>query len=91
MDELLEKYMEMKEKVEHYEKNLKKYRNLIQEKMKKDSISTFENKEYKVLLKKLKRTTISKKDVPCTIWEKYSVCTPYNMVYIRDKSRKKGV
>ena len=38
MDELLEKYMEMKEKVEHYEKNLKKYRNLIQEKMKKDSI-----------------------------------------------------
>lgn len=88
MEELLKNYFDVKLKVEQYESQLEKLKKKIKEKVKDLPKSTFENDNYKVILQKLKRSGISKKDVPCSIWEQYSVITPYEMVSIRDKLKK---
>ena len=88
MEELLKNYYDVKLKVEQYETQLEKLKKKIKEKVKELPKSTFENNNYKVMLRKLKRSGISKRDIPCTIWEQYSVITPYEMISIRDKSKK---
>lgn len=88
MEELLKNYCDIKLKVEQYGTQLEKLKKKIKQKVKELPKSTFENNNYKVVLRKLKRSGISKRDVPCTIWEQYSVVTPYEMISIRDKSKK---
>ena len=88
MENLIEDYFEIKKKHEHYEKELKKIKEKIKEKVKNEPDRSFENKLYKVMFQKLKRTSISKNDIPSSLWEQYSIITPYEILLIREKKKK---
>ena len=93
MENLIEEYFEVKKKYDYYEKEMKKKKEKIKEKVKHLQPQSFENELYKVIFQKLKRTSISKNDIPSSLWEQYSIITPYEMVSIREKkklTRKKG-
>lgn len=88
MENLLEHYFEMKKKYDHYEKELKKIKEKVKEKLKDEPSRGFENELYKVMVQKLKRTSISKNDIPSSLWEQYSIITPYEILSIREKKKK---
>ena len=88
MENLLEHYFEMKKKYDHYEKELKKIKEKIKEKVKDEPSRGFENELYKVTIQKLKRTSVSKNDIPSSLWEQYSIITPYEILSIREKKKK---
>lgn len=90
MEELLAEYFFIKKEMDSQSKRLESIREKIKYGLKQTNLEKYENKEFKITLSKSKRTTINKNDVPTDIWEKYSVCTPFEMLQIKKKQAKKS-
>ena len=86
MDELLTEYFLMKNDVDCRLKTIDKLRDKIKTEMNEKNLKKYENKTCSVNVSKGNRTSLNKKDVPSDIWEKYSTCTPYEMIQIKKKS-----
>jgi len=87
IDECISKYMEAKRQAEHYEKKMEKYRKQIEQEMKTHQLTAFENDLCTIKAYHTERETISKKEVPETLWKQYAKKTQVDYVMIREKKK----
>jgi hypothetical protein len=84
--DFLSKYIETKNKLKELEKKTEKYNKMIQEYMTKENmnylIHEHDNQKYKFKKSIVSRDTISKKDLPLDIWDKYSKSSSYVMLHL---------
>lgn len=85
MDELLSQYFEYKHKHDYLTKKMDKIKQNIKANLKKDGKNKFQNKIANVSISDGTRSSITKKNVPNEIWEKYSKTSSYEILNIREK------
>lgn len=93
MSETIAKWIDIKEKIAELEKKHEKYRNMIQDFMEKDNITELpyvdsNNKKYSIKKSILHRETLSKKDIPSDLWDKYHKTSSYTMIRLSTNEKK---
>lgn len=91
LEDLLAKYWEIKCQQDILNRKMEKIKSHLKHKMKEISERQYETKDCTVSLNSVKRTSISKKDVPENIWEKYSVCTVFETLHVKKKKQAKSL
>ena len=86
IEEEIQKYLEYKSKSSEIEKKLEKYKKLIKSFLKKSDLKKYESPIAIVTLQNAKKNTISKKDTPLDVWDKYSKETSYEILNVRSKN-----
>jgi hypothetical protein len=86
MEELLEKYKQYKRDMDSLSKKMEKTKQKIKLKLNEYPEKKYENETDVVYVKSMKRTSVSKKDVPEDFWEQYSVITQYDTLYVKEKN-----
>ena len=89
LSNLLQKWTETKNKIAELEKNIEKYKRVANRVMEQQGNNTISNDYFTLRRKEMSRTTISKKDVPIEIWNKYSQPCKYKAYYLSEKKSKK--
>jgi hypothetical protein len=89
LSKLLQKWTEAKNKIAELEKNIEKYKRVANSVMEEQGNNTISNDYFTLRRKEMSRTTISKKDVPIEIWNKYSKPCKYKAYYLTEKKSKK--
>jgi hypothetical protein len=89
MEELLHKYKEAKTNADLYQAKMEKYRKRIHEEMKRLQVEAYESKEFVIKKQVQERMSISKKDVPLTVWTQYAKTHPVEFITVRSKSKIK--
>lgn len=92
MDDLLKNWYEAKETIGKMEAKIKDYKIQAERMMKTDGKNQMENKDYYLEMKKMKRRSISKDDLPEELWKNYSRENEFNCYYImkaEDKNKKR--
>lgn len=83
------KYIETKNKLKELEKKSEKYNKIIQDYMTKENTNSFdheyENQKYNIKKSIVSRQSVSKKDMPIDVWEKYSKYSSYVMISLKKK------
>lgn len=85
MEQILEKFYNYKQEIKKMEKECEKYKKIIKKRMKDENINTISRGIYTVKKRNMTSSRINKKDVPQDIWNKYSVITKYDALYINLK------
>ncbi len=85
MDELISQYFEYKHKYDYLAKKMDKIKQNIKANLKKDGKNKFQNNIANISISDGTRSSITKKDVPSEIWEKYSKKSSYEILNIRKK------
>jgi len=86
INNLLDKWYEAKQEISSLEKKIEKYKMYIEDIMNKRNIDVLSSDKITVQRKEQNRTTISKKDLPSDIWDRYCKELFYNVFYISKKS-----
>jgi hypothetical protein len=89
LSDTISKYIEIKEKLSELEKKSEKYRDYIEHCMNKDDLSEMPYSSYIIKKYVLTRETISKKDVPKSIWDEYHKKSSSTVIRILNKKDKK--
>lgn len=80
------KFIEIKIKLDELQKRYEKYRTVVEEHMKQDGINyiehTVDNQKYKIQKSLMSRESISKKELPKEIWERYCKSSSYNTLRV---------
>jgi uncharacterized protein Yka (UPF0111/DUF47 family) len=80
------KFIELKIKLDELQDRYDRYRKLVEEHMIKENITSIEhvvdNQKYKIKKSLLSRESISKKDLPSDIWEKYCKSSSYSTLRV---------
>ena len=83
----LSKYIETKNKLKELEKKSEKYNKIIQDYMTKENVNMVfhEHEDIKYHFKKsiVSRESISKKEMPIDIWDKYCKSSSYVMISLK--------
>lgn len=89
IEETIDKFLETRDKLADLEKKHEKYRKTIEEYMTSQGLGEIKHNDL-ILKKSLStRETVSKKDLPAEIWEKYSKLSRYTMITVKkDKTKK---
>jgi hypothetical protein len=85
INNLLDKWYEAKQEISSLEKKIEKYKMYIEDIMNKRNIDVLSSDKITVQRKEQNRTTISKKDLPSDIWDRYCKELFYNVFYISKK------
>lgn len=85
MDELLEQYKDYKKEMDILSRKMEKVRQKIKTKLSEYPGKKFENETNVAYIKSMNRASISKKDVPNDFWERYSVMTQFETLYVKNK------
>ena len=85
MEDILQKYMEARNKVTHYTKIQEDCKLLIKARLKSEHENSYEKDGVVAHLKTQYKSTVQKKDVPSEIWEKYAVTTPFEVLTVKKK------
>lgn len=82
----LTKFIETKLKLDELQKRHDKYRKIIEEYMTQDGLTSLEHavdsKKYKIKKSLMSRESISKKELPKEIWDKYCKSSSYTTLRI---------
>jgi hypothetical protein len=82
----LSKFIETKLKLDELQKRHDKYRKIIEEHMIQEGLNTIhhkiENQSYKIKKSLMSRESISKKELPQEIWDKYCKSSSYSTLRI---------
>lgn len=95
LSEIIDKFIDIKEKLSEMERKHEKYRKIISEWMTKSDLKNIRHKsdsgEIYVLKKTLMaRQSVSKEDLPKEIWEKYAKTSTFHTIRVdREKKEKK--
>lgn len=81
----IEKYLDYKEKFEEIQKKMEKYKKNIKTELGKLNTKTYQSSLASVSLQTANKSTISKKEIPSDLWEKYSKKTQYDILQVRKK------
>lgn len=79
---LLEHWTDAKAEISELEKKIEKYKRLANRIMDQKGAETVSSTQYTLARKNISRSTISKRDVPEQVWEKYSKKCSYPAYYI---------
>jgi hypothetical protein len=85
MEELIDRYVHARNKANDYTKLMEEYKIKIKSMLKEEPSQSFAKNGATATVKTLYKSTISKKNVPEDIWEKYSVTTPYEVLQVAKK------
>jgi hypothetical protein len=88
INSLLDKWYEAKQEISSLEKKIEKYKMYVEDIMNKRNIDILSSDKIIVQRKEQNRTTISKKDLPSDIWDRYCKELFYNVFYISKKGNK---
>ncbi|GEM_PF-4747596 len=83
---LLERWSQAKTEMREIEKRIEKYKRLAKRVMDSQDINNLSSDCYTLKRKNISRTTISKRDVPDHIWEKYARKCSYPVYYLSEIS-----
>ena len=89
VDNLLEKWYEAKQQIIDLEGKIDKYKRIAENIMEHKNVETLINDKFVLHKKDINKTTISKKDLPIDIWDKYSKELFYSAFYISKANEKK--
>lgn len=82
----LTKFIELKIKLDELQERYEKYRKIVEEHMIRENITSIEhsvdNQQYKIKKSLLSRESISKKELPKEIWDKYCKSSSYSTLRI---------
>lgn len=79
---LLERWSQAKNELNELEKRIEKYKRLINRVMENKDTNIISSTQYTLKRKNMTRTTISKRDVPEHIWQKYAHSCTYPVYYL---------
>lgn len=94
----IDKWMDMKEKLEEYTKKTEKYRAVIERYMVDNGVSTIPftrpdedeiERKMEVVLSSTSRETLAKRDVPPEIWEQFCKSTRFRTLRVRTQKKVK--
>ena len=71
MDQLLEKWADVRTRIAVLEKQMDNYKKVAKQYMVRNNIKKYENEFFRLSLSVHERTSVHKKDVPKEIWEQY--------------------
>lgn len=83
LDELMRDWSKVKSKISELEEREKSIKDLITNIMNDNKSDTLTTENYNVKRRYMEKATISKKDVPNDIWEKYSKISKYSAMYLK--------
>jgi len=83
INESLTKFIEIKNKLEELQKRYEKYRKIVEDHMTKDGLTVLTHDSYEIKKIPMHRETISKKELPKDVWEKYSKALSYSMIRVK--------
>ena len=89
VDNLLEKWYEAKQQINDLESKIDKYKRIAENIMEHKNVESLMNDKFLLQKKDINKTTISKKDLPIDIWNKYSKENFYSAFYISKANEKK--
>jgi hypothetical protein len=82
---ILQKWAETKNEIADLEKQIEKYKRVVNRFMDQKGNNTITSSQYILRRKEMSRATISKKNVPTEIWNKYSKPSTYKAYYLSKK------
>ena len=85
---LLKQWNETKEVMSELELKMEKYKRLANRIMYMKDTNVLSDDKFTLKRKELSRETLSKKDLPIEIWNKYSNKVKYNAYYLKDSMKK---
>jgi len=85
LDKILEKWDKYKKELSEIEKKVQKYKELVEKYMNEETVNSLETKNYTVSRINCSKSTVSKKDVPEEIWNKYERRSKYWMYTLKHK------
>jgi hypothetical protein len=85
IETLLDRWAQTKEEIAELEKRLEKYKKLATRIMSSKKSNLLTSSSYTLSRKDITRTTLSKKDVPEQVWEKYAQTCTYPAYYLNKK------
>lgn len=87
LDETIEKFIEVKEKIAELEKRHERYREYIEKEMNKNDREELTYKNYLIKKSVMKRETLSKKDVPQKVWDECHKTVMYSVIRVVNKNK----
>ena len=85
MDELADRYFEVKRVLDAYTKKMKHIREKIKRGLDKDV--KFESPQYRIELQQKTRSSMIRKDTPPDIWQTYAKNTEYEVLHVVEKKK----
>jgi DNA-directed RNA polymerase subunit N (RpoN/RPB10) len=85
IDKIAEKWNKYKKEITELEKKVQKYRDQIEREMNEQHINLLETDNYTISRIGCSKTTVSKKDMPEDIWDKYCKKSRYFMYNVKLK------
>jgi hypothetical protein len=91
IDELLKRWKEAKDEISELESKCEKYKRAVEKIMDSEDTNKLSSNSNSICVSRriLNRDTLSKKDVPKDIWEKYAKKLSYTAFYFSCKKLKK--
>ena len=90
INDLLENWYETKLQIANLEKKCDKYKKYSEKILDELGKNKHDTKNFSIKRTNMSRSTISKKDVPSDIWNKYSNISTYTAYYIVPKNKDKN-
>jgi predicted translin family RNA/ssDNA-binding protein len=87
IDRLVLKYEEVRQEIKNLEKKMDKYRNKINDELKRHGLDKYSNHEFQIQKYVTETNRILKKHVPEDIWKQYA--TPHTCEYLRITRKEK--
>ena len=87
IDQLLNKWKEAHDSCIALEKTKQRYRDKIEKILNTHKTQNYENGSFKVVKRVQNRSSISKKDVPPDIWDKYATINRVSFITISSKKK----
>lgn len=85
LDTLFDKWVEAKENQKKYDELSRKYRKSVENYMNKKNTGTLHGKYYTATRRNNVKQTLSRKNVPKSIWDQYSTRSAYKSYYLKKK------
>jgi hypothetical protein len=85
LDKIAEKYYKYKLELAEIEKKVQKYRGKIERILNDSGSDDIQTKIFSISRVGCSKRTVSQKDLPKEIWDKYSKSSKYYMYYVKEK------
>ena len=85
IETLLEKWYDMKQEISELETKCDKYKRCMERIMDNKGVDIISSSNHKLKRKQITRATLSKKNVPKDLWDKYSRESTYPVYYLTEK------
>lgn len=84
MSVLLTKWHQIKQQIKELEQEESELRNKVEKFMEARNVDQFRSGNFRVSRKKMSRSTLSKKNCPKDVWDKYAKVSNYSVIRIEN-------